>query len=183
MNTQQTQTESVYKTKGEVLRIIIDNIEKVIYGKRYVIELAMCAFICGGHILIEDVPGVGKTSLASALARSFSCSFKRIQFTPDLMPSDITGFTVYNQRTSEFEYKEGLAMSQIILADEINRTSPKTQSSLLEIMGESQITVEGKTYPMPQPIIVLATQNPTDYSGTYPLPESQILVFLSIRII
>ena len=160
--------------KAKMLKIIADNVEKAIFGKRNVIELAICAFLCGGHILIEDVPGVGKTSLASALARSFSCSFRRIQFTPDIMPSDITGFNMYNPKTGEFEYKEGLIMSQIILADEINRTPPKTQSSLMEIMEENQKTVDGKTYQMPKPFIVLATQNPSDYIGTYPLPESQL---------
>lgn len=157
-----------------ILKTITDNVEKVIFGKREVIELAVCAFLCGGHVLIEDVPGVGKTNLVSALARSFSCSFRRIQFTPDIMPSDITGFSMYNPKTGEFEYKEGLVMANIILADEINRTPPKTQSSLMEIMEENQKTVDGKTYPMPKPFIVLATQNPIDYVGTYPLPEAQL---------
>ena len=160
--------------KAETLKIITDNIEKVLFGKREVIELAVCSFLCGGHILIEDVPGVGKTSLASALARSFSCSFRRIQFTPDIMPSDITGFSIYNQKSGEFEYKEGLVAAQIILADEINRAPPKTQSSLMEIMEENQKTVDGKTYLMPRPFIVLATQNPIEYVGTYPLPEAQL---------
>jgi len=160
--------------KTKMLRIITDNVEKVVFGKREVIELAVCAFLCGGHVLIEDVPGVGKTSLASALARSFSCSFRRIQFTPDIMPSDITGFNMYNPKTGEFEYREGLVMAQIVLADEINRTPPKTQSSLMEIMEEGQKTVDGKTYPMPKPFIVLATQNPVEHFGTYPLPESQL---------
>jgi MoxR-like ATPase len=160
--------------KAKILKVIADNVEKAIFGKRNVIELAICAFLCGGHVLIEDVPGVGKTSLVSALARSFSCSFRRIQFTPDIMPSDITGFNMYNPKTGEFDYKEGLIMSQIILADEINRTPPKTQSSLMEIMEENQKTVDGKTYQMPKPFIVLATQNPSDYIGTYPLPESQL---------
>ena len=160
--------------KASILKKITDNVEKVIFGKREVIELAICSFLCGGHILIEDVPGVGKTSLVSALARSFSCSFRRIQFTPDIMPSDITGFNMYNPKTGEFEYREGLVMSQIILADEINRTPPKTQASLMEIMEENQKTVDGKTYPMPKPFIVLATQNPAEYIGTYPLPEAQL---------
>ncbi|MCL2099880.1 MAG: MoxR family ATPase [Oscillospiraceae bacterium] len=160
--------------RKDILQKITDNIEKVLFGKREVIELMICAFLCGGHVLIEDVPGVGKTSLASALARSFSCSFTRIQFTPDIMPSDITGFNMYNPKTGEFEYKEGLVMAQIILADEINRTPPKTQSSLMEIMEENQKTVDGKTYPMPSPFIVLATQNPVEYTGTYPLPEAQL---------
>lgn len=160
--------------KSDVLKRITDNVEKVIFGKREVIELAICSFICNGHILIEDVPGVGKTSLGSALARSFSCTFRRIQFTPDVLPSDITGFSMYNPKTGEFDYKEGLAMSQIVLADEINRTPPKTQSSLLEIMEEHQATVDGKTYYMPKPFIVLATQNPVEYLGTHPLPEAQL---------
>ena len=160
--------------KTKLLQVIADNVEKAIFGKREVIELSICAFLCGGHILIEDIPGVGKTSLASALARSFACSFRRIQFTPDIMPSDITGFNMYNPKSGEFEYKEGLITAQIILADEINRTPPKTQSSLMEIMEENQTTVDGKTYPMPKPFIVLATQNPVEHSGTYPLPESQL---------
>ena len=160
--------------QAEILNKITDNVEKAIFGKREVIELAICSFLCGGHVLIEDVPGVGKTSLAAALARSFSCSFRRIQFTPDIMPSDITGFTMYNPKTGEFEYKEGLITAQIILADEINRTPPKTQSSLMEIMEENQKTVDGITYQMPKPFIVLATQNPVEYTGTYPLPEAQL---------
>lgn len=157
-----------------ILKTIAENTEKVLFGKRDIIELALCSILCKGHVLIEDVPGVGKTSLASALARSFSCSFRRIQFTPDIMPSDITGFSMYSQKTAEFEYKEGLVMSNIVLADEINRASPKTQSSLLEIMEEHQTTVDGKTYKMPDPFIVIATQNPVEYTGTYPLPEAQL---------
>lgn len=157
-----------------LLKDIVGNIENALYGKREVIELALCALICNGHILIEDVPGVGKTTLASALARTFQCSFRRIQFTPDIMPSDITGFSMYNQKTGNFEYKEGLIMSNIVLADEINRASPKTQSSLLEVMEERQTTVDSATYRMPNPFIVLATQNPIEYTGTYPLPEAQL---------
>ena len=143
-------------------------------GKESAVELIMVAILCRGHVLIEDVPGVGKTTLASALARSLDCSFKRIQFTPDITPSDITGFTMANFKTGEMEYREGLVMSQIVLADEINRSSPKTQSSLLEAMEERQVTVDGATYTMPQPFIVLATQNPVDFVGTYPLPEAQL---------
>ncbi|NLV37476.1 MAG: MoxR family ATPase [Clostridiaceae bacterium] len=158
----------------KVLKNIIDNVEKVIVGKRYAIELAVIALICKGHVLIEDVPGVGKTSLVSSLAKSLNSSFKRIQFTPDVLPSDITGYSVYNQKTSDFEYRPGTIMSHIILADEINRTSPKTQSSLLEVMEECQVTVDGITYKVPQPFMVLATQNPVEYLGTYPLPEAQI---------
>lgn len=157
-----------------ILKNIIGNVENVIVGKRYAIELSVIALICNGHVLIEDVPGVGKTSLVSALARSINASFRRIQFTPDILPSDITGFSVYNQKTGDFEYRPGAIMSQIILADEINRTSPKTQASLLEVMEENQVTVDGVTYKVPQPFMVLATQNPVEYLGTYPLPEAQI---------
>lgn len=157
-----------------VLKKIATNIEKVIIGKKNVIELVLTSFICKGHVLLEDVPGVGKTSLASALAKSLDCSFKRIQFTPDIMPSDITGFSVYNPKTGEFEYRQGVILSQVVLADEINRTSPKTQSSLLEAMEEKQVTVDGNTYKIEEPFIVLATQNPIEYLGTYPLPEAQM---------
>ena len=157
-----------------MLNDVIDNVEKVIIGKREAIELALCSFLCAGHVLIEDMPGVGKTSLVSAMAKSFDCSFRRIQFTPDILPSDITGFSMYNQKTGDFEYHQGAIMSQIILADEINRTSPKTQSSLLEVMEENQVTVDGETYTVPQPFIVFATQNPIEYLGTYPLPEAQL---------
>ena len=157
-----------------VAQALTRNIGKVVIGKETAIELMLNAILCKGHVLIEDVPGVGKTTLASALARSLDCSFKRIQFTPDITPSDITGFSVVNFKTGELEYKQGLVMSQIVLADEINRTSPKTQSSLLEVMEEGQVTVDGVTYRMPAPFIVLATQNPVDYVGTYPLPEAQL---------
>lgn len=153
---------------------IIENVERVIVGKTEIIELAICSVLCGGHVLIEDIPGVGKTSLVYAIAKSFDCSFKRIQFTPDILPSDITGFSMYNQKTGEFEYQTGSIMAQIILADEINRTSPKTQSSLLEVMEENQVTVDGKTYKVPQPFTVFATQNPVEHIGTYPLPEAQL---------
>ena len=159
---------------NQMLHNVIDNVEKVIIGKREAIELALCSFLCAGHVLIEDMPGVGKTSLVSAMAKSFDCSFRRIQFTPDILPSDITGFSMYNQKTGDFDYHQGAIMSQIILADEINRTSPKTQSSLLEVMEENQVTVDGETYNVPQPFIVFATQNPIEYLGTYPLPEAQL---------
>jgi MoxR-like ATPase len=157
---------------------IVGNIEKVIVGKRGAVELSLLSLLCGGHILIEDVPGVGKTSLASAMARSLHCSFRRVQFTPDIMPSDITGFSLYNQKTGDFEYRQGLIFSSIILADEINRASPKTQASLLEAMEENQVTVDGVTYPMEKPFMVMATQNPADFVGTYPLPEAQMDRFL-----
>jgi MoxR-like ATPase len=158
----------------QCLKRILNNVEKVIVGKRRAIELTLVALSCRGHVLIEDVPGVGKTSLVSALAKSVNGSFKRIQFTPDIMPSDITGFSAFSPKTGEFEYRQGAVMSQFILADEINRTSPKTQSSLLEVMEENQVTVDGRTYPVPSPFIVMATQNPVEYLGTYPLPEAQL---------
>jgi len=151
-----------------------ENIEKVIVGKKDSIRLIIIALLCQGHVLIEDVPGVGKTTLVSALAKSLDLTFRRIQFTPDVLPSDITGFSMYNFKTGEMEFHPGMVMGQVILADEINRTSPKTQSSLLEVMEERQVTVDGKTYPLPEPFIVLATQNPVDYIGTFPLPEAQL---------
>lgn len=150
------------------------NVRKVIVGKDDAIELTLIALLCKGHVLIEDVPGVGKTTLAAALSKSLDCSFNRIQFTPDVTPSDVTGFTLYNAQTGEMEYRPGVVMTQILLADEINRTSPKTQSSLLEVMEEGQVTVDGVTRSVPQPFIVLATQNPIDFVGTYPLPEAQM---------
>ena len=156
------------------VEMLEENIGRVIVGKKDVVELILNAILCKGHVLIEDVPGVGKTTLVSALARSLDCSFKRIQFTPDITPSDVTGFSIANFKTGEFEYRPGMIMSQIVLADEINRTSPKTQSSLLEVMEEGQVSVDGTTYKMPEPFIVLATQNPTDFVGTYPLPEAQL---------
>lgn len=162
------------KNISYILNRIIDNIETVIIGKRETIELVVISLVCNGHVLIEDVPGVGKTSLVSALAKSIYATFKRIQFTSDILPSDITGFTIFNQKSGEFEYRPGSIMSQIILADEINRTSPKTQASLLEVMEENQVTIDGRTYKVPQPFMVLATQNPVEYLGTYPLPEAQL---------
>jgi MoxR-like ATPase len=157
---------------------IITNIETVIIGKREAVELVVLSLISGGHVLIEDVPGVGKTSLVSALAKSIQCEFKRIQFTPDVMPSDVTGFSIFNQKTREFEFKPGAVISNIVLADEINRASAKTQSSLLEAMEERQVTVDATTYRLPEPFMVLATQNPLESFGTYPLPEAQIDRFL-----
>jgi len=167
----------------EMLEKIIDNVEKVIIGKRHCIELMVIALICEGHVLIEDVPGVGKTTMISALAKSLNLDFKRVQFTPDVMPSDITGLTIFDQRKNEFVFYPGSVMTNILLADEINRTSPKTQSSLLEVMQEKQVTVDGNTYELPKPFMVLATQNPVEYVGTYPLPEAQLdRFFMKIRI-
>ncbi len=157
-----------------LLKKIVDNIENVIIGKKNAIELILLSLICDGHVLIEDVPGVGKTTLVSSLSKSIDASFKRIQFTPDILPSDITGFTMYNQKEGKFEFHPGSIMSNMILADEINRTSPKTQASLLEVMEEKQVTVDGETYYVPRPFMVLATQNPVEYLGTYPLPEAQL---------
>jgi MoxR-like ATPases len=153
---------------------LVDEIEKVVVGKRGEVVLLVTALLAGGHVLIEDVPGVGKTTLASALARAAGLQFRRAQFTPDVMASDITGFNIYNRQSERFEFKEGLVMTNILLADEINRASPKTQSSLLEAMEESKVTVDGVTYDVPDPFMVIATQNPTGFVGTYPLPEAQI---------
>jgi MoxR-like ATPase len=150
------------------------NVERVIFGKHHEVELALVALVCRGHILVEDVPGTGKTMLAKAIARSLGCSFKRIQFTPDLLPSDVTGVSIFNQRTNEFQFRPGPVMTQIVLADEINRATPKTQSALLEAMEEHQVTVDGVTYQLPDPFLVMATQNPIEYEGTFPLPEAQL---------
>ncbi|PFG74388.1 AAA family ATPase [Tepidiforma thermophila] len=154
------------------------NIERVIVGNHRVVDLALVALLCEGHILLEDVPGTGKTTLAKALARSLDCSFRRIQFTPDLMPSDITGITYYNQKLGEFVFREGPLVAQIVLADEINRATPRTQAALLEAMEERQLTVEGTTVRMPSPFLVIATQNPVELEGTFPLPEAQLDRFL-----
>ena len=159
---------------------VVAEIEKVVVGKRREIELLLCAMLSDGHVLIEDVPGVGKTTLAAALARSCGLDFRRAQFTPDVMASDITGFNMYNRSTEKFEFREGLVMTNIMLADEINRASPKTQSSLLEAMEENAVTVDGVTYKLAKPFFVIATQNPSGYVGTYPLPEAQLDRF-SIR--
>jgi MoxR-like ATPase len=155
-----------------------DNLGKVILGKEHAINLTIIAFLCQGHILIEDVPGVGKTMLARSLAKSLGCIFKRIQFTPDMLPSDVTGVSIYNQNSREFEFRPGPLMAQVVLADEINRATPKTQSALLEAMEERQMTVDGNTYLLPVPFMVMATQNPIEYEGTFPLPEAQLDRFL-----
>ncbi len=154
------------------------NVERVIVGKSDVIELALVALLCEGHILIEDVPGVGKTMLARALAVSLGCSFKRVQFTPDLLPNDVVGVSVFNQRSGEFEFRPGPVFANVLLADEINRATPRTQSSLLECMAERQVSVDGVTRVLPRPFLVLATQNPIEYEGTFPLPEAQLDRFL-----
>ena len=161
-----------------IAREIVDNVSKVIVGKQPVIERALAAVIAKGHILIEDVPGVGKTMLAKSISSSIGCSFKRIQFTPDLLPSDIVGVSIYNQSTREFQFRPGPVMAQIVLVDEINRATPKTQSALLEAMEELQVSVDGVTRPLEQPFIVMATQNPIEYEGTFPLPEAQLDRFL-----
>ena len=157
---------------------IIANMEKVIIGKRATVEMVVIGLLSQGHLLIEDVPGVGKTMLARSLARSVSCTFGRIQFTPDMLPSDVTGVSIFNQATRKFEYQPGPVMSQILLTDEINRATPKTQSALLEAMEERQVTVDRITHPLPQPFMVLATQNPIEYEGVFPLPEAQLDRFM-----
>ena len=157
---------------------MIESLEKVIVGKRQALELVVIGLLCQGHVLIEDVPGVGKTMLARSLAKSMNCIFNRIQFTPDMLPSDVTGVSIYNQQKNEFEFRPGPVIGQIILADEINRATPKTQAALLEAMEERQVTVDGVTHPMPRPYMVLATQNPIEYEGTFPLPEAQLDRFL-----
>ncbi len=162
----------------EIAKRIVDNVEKVIIGKREQVEQTVIALLCQGHVLIEDVPGVGKTMLAKTIARSLGCTFQRIQFTPDMLPSDVTGVSVFNQKTREFEFRPGPIMAQIVLTDEINRATPKTQSALLEAMEEKQVTVDGVTYPLQKPFLVLATQNPIEYEGTFPLPEAQLDRFM-----
>jgi len=157
---------------------VLSNVERVIVGKHREVRLALVALLCRGHLLIEDVPGTGKTVLAKAIAKSLGSTFRRIQFTPDLLPSDVTGLSIYNQKTQEFEFRPGPIMSQVVLVDEINRATPKTQSALLECMEERQATVDGTTWPMPDPFLVIATQNPIEYEGTFALPEAQLDRFM-----
>ena len=160
------------------IKQLVDNISRVIIGKQQAVEQSVIALLCGGHLLIEDVPGVGKTMLARSVARSTGCTFGRIQFTPDLLPSDITGVTIFNQQSGEFQYRPGPIMAQMVLSDELNRTTPKTQSALFEAMEEHQVTVDGVTHPLPRPDMVLATLNPIEYEGTFPLPEGQLDRFM-----
>ncbi len=162
----------------ELLQKMKETINQVFVGKEDIVNQVMICLIAGGHILLEDVPGVGKTTLAGTLARSTACSFGRIQFTPDTLPGDIVGMSVYNMKSGEFEHRDGVVMHNILLGDEINRTSPKTQSSLLEAMAEGQVTVDGETYRLPDPFMVIATQNPVEFLGTYPLPEAQMDRFM-----
>jgi len=170
--------EKAVKSISETARRVRENVEKVIVGKGEVVELAIVALLCEGHILFEDVPGLGKTVLAKSLAKSLGCSFRRIQCTPDLLPSDITGTYIFNQKTADFEFRPGPVMSQVVLADEINRATPRTQSALLEAMQERQVTTEGETRALPRPFLVMATQNPIELEGTFPLPEAQLDRFL-----
>jgi len=170
-----TTTLSKIQESGEK---VAANVERVIVGKHHEVRLALVALLCQGHLLIEDVPGTGKTVLAKAIARSLGCSFRRIQFTPDLLPTDVTGLSIFSQKTQEFEFRPGPIMAQIVLADEINRATPKTQSALLESMEERHMTVDGVTYPMPEPFMVIATQNPIEYEGTFALPEAQLDRFM-----
>ena len=169
-----TNTENPSNQVRDFAETVIDNVEKVIVGKRSTIELVLVALLCEGHVLIEDAPGTGKTMLARAIAITTGLEFKRLQCTPDLLPNDVTGVSVFNQKTREFEFRSGPVFSNILLTDEINRATPRTQSALLEAMGEGQVTVDGMTYSLPRPFLVLATQNPIEFEGTFPLPEAQL---------
>lgn len=170
--------DEAFTQAQQTIEKIADNVEKIIVGKRRAVELAVMTVISQGHLLIADPPGVGKTMLARSLAKSVNCTFKRIQFTPDMLPGDVTGVSVFNQKTSDFEYRPGPVMAQIVLADEINRANPRVQSALLECMGEKQVSVDGTTYDIPSPFHVLATENPVEYESTFPLPETQLDRFL-----
>src|SRR5882672_7948128 len=178
LRTAGTETDAFARTSAERIELLQKAVEGVIRGKAEAVRLAIVTLLAGGHLLVEDVPGVGKTTLAHALARALDCSFQRIQFTSDLLPSDVIGLSVFNQRTGDFEWKPGPVFANVVLADEINRTTPKTQSALLEAMAEGHVTVEGRTHSLPSPFIVLATQNPIEHHGTYPLPESQLDRFM-----
>lgn len=178
LRTAGTRSDSAAASSAERVELLQAAIERVIRGKPEVVRLALVTLLAGGHLLIEDVPGVGKTTLAHALARALDCAFQRIQFTSDLLPSDVIGLSIYNQHDSLFEWKPGPIFANVVLADEINRTTPKTQSALLEAMAERHVTIEGVTHPLPQPFMVLATQNPIEHHGTYPLPESQLDRFM-----
>ncbi len=177
-NLRSASSDAIAATAAERVELLQSAIERVIRGKPEAVRLAIVTLLAGGHLLIEDVPGVGKTTLAHALARALDCAFQRIQFTSDLLPSDVIGLSIYNQQESQFEWKPGPIFANVILADEINRTTPKTQSALLEAMAERHVTVEGTTHDLPTPFIVLATQNPIEHHGTYPLPESQLDRFM-----
>lgn len=170
--------QNLFAVAQNIAERISQSVNQVIIGKRNEVRLTVLGLLCKGHILIEDVPGVGKTMMAKAIARAIGSTFSRIQFTPDMLPSDVTGVSLFNQKTREFEYRQGPIMAQIVLADEINRATPKTQAALLEAMEEQQVTVDGVTYPMPEPFMILATQNPIEYEGTFPLPEAQLDRFL-----
>ena len=178
LRTAGSEPETFAHTSAESVDLLQQAVERVIRGKPEAVRLAIVTLLAGGHLLVEDVPGVGKTTLAHALARALDCSFQRIQFTSDLLPSDVIGLSIYNQHTSQFDWKPGPIFANVILADEINRTTPKTQSALLEAMAEQHVTVEGVTHALPDPFIVLATQNPIEHHGTYPLPESQLDRFM-----
>jgi MoxR-like ATPase len=176
--TERTLTEAEAKAAAARIRLLTDNIERALFGKREVVEIVLVGLLARGHILVEDVPGVGKTALARALARSLDCEFRRIQFTPDLLPSDVTGVSVFDQQAGRFRFHPGPLFAHVVLADEINRTTPRTQAALLEAMNDFQVSVDGVTHALPSPFIVLATQNPLEYAGTYPLPEAQLDRFL-----